>query len=85
MIYNTCYIAPVQAVLSHKAFFIALLYSITGVLYSKAVTWQIWLLYSSDPRFQMSGAGASARIDNNPFANAAMMQRPGQSLIAAGS
>ena len=52
MMHNTCCMAPV---LSDIACYIALLYSITRVLYSQGVIWRIWVLYSlsSDPRFQM--------------------------------
>ena len=38
MLYSTCYIAHVH---SDIACYIALLYSIVGVLYSKGVIWQI--------------------------------------------
>ena len=50
MIYNTCYIAPV---LFNIACYRVLLFSIAKVQYSQGVIWQIWILYSSDPRFQM--------------------------------
>ena len=45
LLYNTCS--------SNIACYIALLYRIARMLYSQGVIWQIWVLYSSDPRFQM--------------------------------
>ena len=50
MIYNTCYIGPV---LSDIPCYMALLYRIARVLYSQDMIWQIWVIHSSDPRFQM--------------------------------
>ena len=44
------------------------LYSIASVLYSQGVIWQIWVLYSSDQRFQMElepGLRGHSNTDSN--------------------
>ena len=60
MIYSTWYIAHVH---SNIACYIALLYSIAGVIYSKGVIWQImcYIAVTQDSRCSESVGGRATR------------------------